>query len=181
MSEAAAADRYARAIFEIGQESGQVQALSEQIGLFASHYEQHVSLREVLSTPSIDEAQREALIASLASRLGLGRVAVDAIKLLSRRRRLGVLSGVAKRLGELADDKAQVLRVQVRSARPLSSEFCARLSTEVQTATGRRVVLEKTVDPTLIAGIVTQIGDNTIDGSVFGRLQNYEQRLLGAS
>jgi F-type H+-transporting ATPase subunit delta len=180
MSEAAAADRYARAIFELGQESGQVQALSEQIGLFASHYEQHTSLRTVLANPSVDEAQREGLIAALGSRLGLGRTATDSIKLLSRRRRLGVLSALAKRLGELADEKGQVLRVQVRSARPLSSEFCSRLAAEIQASTGRRVILEKSVDPALIAGIVTQIGDNTVDGTVSGRLQSYEQRLLSA-
>jgi F-type H+-transporting ATPase subunit delta len=181
MSDATAADRYARAIFELGTESGQVQALSEQIRLFASHYDQHQQLRQVLANPSVDEGQRETLIAALASRLGLGRTATDALKLLSRRRRLSVLGGIAKRLGEMADEKASVLRVRVRSARPLSSDFSARLAAEIQTATGKRVILEKSVDPTLIAGIVTQIGDNTIDGTLSGRLQSYEQRLLSAS
>ncbi|HEX2731912.1 MAG TPA: ATP synthase F1 subunit delta [Polyangiaceae bacterium] len=178
MSDAAAADRYARAIFEIGQETGQMQALGEQMQRFAEHYEANADLRVVLSNPRIDEAQRESLIQALGARLGLAKTATDAVKLLSRKRRLSILDAVAKRLSELADDKSKVLRVLVRSARPLSSEYCERLSREIQSATGRSVMLEKSVDPSLIAGIVTQIGDNTIDGTVLGRLQSYEQRLL---
>jgi F-type H+-transporting ATPase subunit delta len=38
-------------------------------------------------------------------------------------------------------------------------------------------VLERKQDPSLIAGVITRIGDNTIDGSVRGRLADIEQKL----
>jgi F0F1-type ATP synthase delta subunit len=39
-------------------------------------------------------------------------------------------------------------------------------------------VLERSEDPTLIGGIVMRIGDNTIDGSIRGRLNEIERRLV---
>jgi F0F1-type ATP synthase delta subunit len=41
-------------------------------------------------------------------------------------------------------------------------------------------VLERRNDPSLIAGVVTQIGDNTIDGSLSGRLREIERQLMQA-
>jgi len=40
------------------------------------------------------------------------------------------------------------------------------------------VVLERREDPWLISGVVTRIGDNTIDGSLRGRLEVLERKLL---
>jgi F-type H+-transporting ATPase subunit delta len=43
--------------------------------------------------------------------------------------------------------------------------------------TQRKVVIERRQDPSLIAGVVTRIGGNTIDGSVRGRLMEIERTM----
>ena len=55
-----------------------------------------------------------------------------------------------------------------------------RLKAELEAATQRKIELERREDPSLIAGFVTRIGDNTIDGSVKGRLHEIERQLVGA-
>ncbi len=180
MSDSTVADRYARAIFELGEEAGSLSMLSDHIKRFADHYTANADLRYVFSDPVIDETQRENLVGALATRLGLSALATNALKLLARRRRLGVVKEVAQRLMVLSDEKRNVVRVRVKSAQPLADDYFSKLTKEVQAATGRTVVLEQTVDPSLIAGVLTQIGDNTIDGTVRGRLENYKQKLLSA-
>jgi F-type H+-transporting ATPase subunit delta len=44
--------------------------------------------------------------------------------------------------------------------------------------TGKTVILEKSVDPALVGGIVSQIGDVVYDGSVRTQLDNLKQQLL---
>ncbi len=180
MSDAAAADRYARALFELGEESGSLAMLTDHIGRFAAELSGSKELRDVVNDPTLEEAQREAIVAAVASRLSLSAQAVNALKLLARRHRLGSVGAIAKRLALFSDEKRGVLRVVVRSAKPLTDDYASRLSNEISAATGKTVLLEKHVDPELIAGVVTQIGDNTIDGTLRGRLHNYEQTLLGA-
>jgi F-type H+-transporting ATPase subunit delta len=103
---------------------------------------------------------------------------LNSVKLLAARRRLRALPEIARRLGGLADEKAGILRATVTSAVPLPEAFYEKLTSELEAATRRKILLEKLHDPTLIAGVVTRIGDNTIDGSVKGRLAELERRLL---
>ncbi len=181
MSETAVADRYARAIFEIGVETGQIDQLVEQIGQLASAYASSADLRSVLDNPLVAEEQRDAVLSEIAQRLGVGEIAKNSLRLLARRNKLRALPGVARRLGSMSDQRAGLVRASVTSARELPDEFYEKLAKKLEKATGGKIVIERKQDPSLIAGIVTQIGDNTIDGSLRGRLRDLEQQLLHTS
>ncbi|MEB2312875.1 MAG: ATP synthase F1 subunit delta [Sorangiineae bacterium] len=174
------AERYARAIFELAIEQNQLKPITEQIGAIAEVYGASRDLRAVLDNPLVTEDKREALLVELGKRLGLGETALNALRLIARRRRLGSLAMIAARLGTLADERAGIVRATVSSAAPLSEAFYQKLAAELERATSRKIVLQKEVDPSLIAGVVTRIGDNTIDGSVKGRLATLERQLLSA-
>jgi F-type H+-transporting ATPase subunit delta len=177
-SAATIADRYARAIFELGVEDGSIQPLTDQLQGFAATYAAELELRSVLENPVVPAETRDTVLRQVAARLNLGAVALNSVRYLASRRRLTILPDIAKRLSELADDKAGVARAQVTSAGPLPESFYSRLAEELGALVGRKVVLERRQDPSLIAGIVTRIGDNTIDGSLKGRLEELERGLL---
>jgi F-type H+-transporting ATPase subunit delta len=173
----AVAERYARAIFELGVDAGQLEALSGQIRSFADTYASSRELQGVLDNPLIELAKREAILADIASRVGLTGVGLNAVRFIAKRNRLGSLPDIARRLASLADEKQGVVRATVTSAGPLPESFYERLVKELESATQRKVAIDRKQDPSLIAGIVTRIGDNTIDGSVKGRLAEIERQL----
>ena len=180
MSDSAVAERYARAIFELADESGQAAGLTQQLGNFAAAYSQSAELRAVLGNPLVDQAQRDAVLKDIASRLGLSPLATTAVRYIASRRRMSALPDIARRLGTLSDDKAGVLRATVTSAGQLSESYYEKLKAELESLTGRKIILERKQDPSLIAGVVTRIGDNTIDGSVRGKLDQLERQLQSA-
>ena len=180
MIDSAVVERYSRAIFELGVEQNQLERVRAEVGRIASAYAQSPDLRAVLDNPLVDEDRRKQLLSELGSRLSLGELVQNFVKLLAARRRLRALPDIARRLGGLADEKAGILRASVTSAGPLPEAFFQKLTSELEAATRRKIVLEKSQDPSLIAGVVTRIGDNTIDGSLKGRLDELERRLLEA-
>lgn len=179
MSHAPIADRYARAIFELGVETGQLAAITEQVRRFAQVYVGSSELRAVLDNPIVEQDKRDAVLADVSARLGLMGNALNLIKLLASRKKLRVINEIARRLDNLSDEKAGVVRATVTSAGPMPDSFYQKLVAELEAATARKIVLERREDPTLIAGFVTRIGDNTIDGSVRGRLTEIERQLVG--
>jgi F-type H+-transporting ATPase subunit delta len=179
MSQAPVADRYARAIFELGVETGQLAPITEQVRRFAEAYSGNAELRAVLDNPIIEPEKRESILADVSARLGLMGNALNLIKLLARRKKLRVVADIARRLDRFSDEKAGVVRASVTSARPMPDSFYQKLVAELESATARKIVLERREDPKLIAGFVTRIGDNTIDGSVRGRLDEIERQLVG--
>lgn len=181
MSQAAIAERYARAILELASEAGQVLPVSEQLRQFAVTYASSAELRSVLSNPIVDDAARDAILKDLGARLALSPVALNAVRLMARRGRLSAIPDVATALTLLADQKAGVLRATVTSAKPLPEDYYQKLSAALEKQTSRKIVLERKQDPSLIAGVVTCIGDRIIDGSVAGRLAALERQLLAST
>lgn len=177
MTHGAIAERYARAIFDLGLETGQLTQISEQIRRVAELYQSSPELRAALDNPVVAESKRDALVKDIAARLSLSQPAASAIRLLAVRRRLKALPEIARQLGKLADEKAGILRATVVSAQPLPESYYRELQAELEKATSRKIVLEKEQDPSLIAGVVARIGDNTVDGSIKGRLAALEREL----
>jgi F-type H+-transporting ATPase subunit delta len=177
----AVADRYARALFELGLEAGTLPALTQQFQDFASCYASSRELRAVLDNPMVEAAQRAAVLAEVAQRVGLSGTGFDGVRLLARRKRLSALPEIARRLAELADQQLGVVRATVTSATTLPESFYQNLMSELEGSLKRKVSLERKLDASLIAGVITRIGDHTVDGSVKGRLAELERQLSNAT
>jgi len=173
------ARRYARAIFEIGKEQGDLPRLAKDLADFMAAYQESAELRMVLTNPLVQETQRDALLVEIGQRMGMVQAALSTLRLLSQRRRLAALPDIVRQLERLVDADMGVVRALVTSAGPLDAAYLAKLKDELERATGKKVVITQKQDPTLIAGIVTRIGDRVIDGSIKARLDSFRESLLG--
>jgi F-type H+-transporting ATPase subunit delta len=174
------ADRYARAIFELGVENNQLKPLTDQMQRIAEVYSESADLRVVLESPLVDDSKRDAVLKDLAARIQLSELATNSLRVLAARRRLRALPEIARRLAAMSDENAGLVRATVISAVPLSEAHYQALSAELERATQKKIILERQHDPSLIAGVVTRIGDKTIDGSLKGRLAELESQLLAS-
>ena len=66
---------------------------------------------------------------------------------------------------------------EVRSAVPLTDQQRTRLASALKASTGKDVEIKVVIDPTVLGGIITQIGDTVIDGSVRHRLNRVRETL----
>lgn len=177
MSDSVVAERYARALFELGLESGQLAMLTDQLRTLANTFQESAELKSVFSDPRVTEAQAQKVVDALAQRLALNPLAKNALLVLVQRRRIHALADIVRRLVSLTDERTGVLRASVTSAAPLTDVQATRLSEELERLTGKRIVLERRTDSSLIAGLVTKIGDHVIDGSLRGRFEALERQL----
>ena len=77
-------------------------------------------------------------------------------------------------------DHQQVIRGEVTTAMALAPEKLRALEQGLAQATGRRVVLQANVDPSIIGGLVARLGSTVYDGSVTTQLQKMKQTLIEA-
>ncbi|HEX3771076.1 MAG TPA: ATP synthase F1 subunit delta [Polyangiaceae bacterium] len=178
MSLSLVARRYAKAVAEIGVETGQLDGLVEEMSAFAAAWDESPEFRNAIENPLVAHDLKKAVIGQLADRLGASPVTKNTVMLLVDRRRARALPYVAQNLRELADARRGLLRAEVTTAAPLSDTYYARLEAQLEKMTGKRVVVERKTDPTLIAGVVTRIGDRILDGSLRTRLQSLRDSLM---
>lgn len=77
--------------------------------------------------------------------------------------------------------KAQHIEVaKIRVVKPLSKEEETKLVASLEAMTGQHIEPLYYVDPSLIGGMVIQIGDKLIDGSLRRQLRDMQHKLLQA-
>jgi len=171
------ARRYARAIFELAKEQSELDRARRDLAAFAELYAHSAELEQALSSPHTSDDARDKIIEELSGKLGTSKSCANLLRLLARRRRLAVLPDLVRQLGELVDEEQGTLRATVRSASPLAASYLERLKGQIEQALGKKVVIAFEQDPALIAGVVTQIGDRVVDGSIRGKLDQLRESL----
>jgi F-type H+-transporting ATPase subunit delta len=172
------ARRYAKALYELGNDAGTLPSVVSEVAAMASAYSESIELQKALDNPLVPHAAKRAILVELADKGQLSTVVKNALLLLGDRRRLHTLPAIAQLLKEMSDAREGVLRAEVTTAARLPDTYYERLQKQLEKMTGKRIVIDRHEDPSLIAGVVTRIGDMVIDGSLRARLDEMMTALL---
>jgi F-type H+-transporting ATPase subunit delta len=172
------ARRYARALFAIGADRGDFEQLGRQLDDFASLWTSVPDLRQALENPVFKPAEKRAVLERVLPGVAPSPEMRKFVLLLLDRRRISVLPAIARAYRQLADAHLGRVRALVTSAQPLSPAEADRVRRSLEQRTGKKVILETAVDPSLIGGLVARVGDLVLDGSVQTQLATLRSRLL---
>lgn len=171
--------RYARAMIEVASEANAVDRIGEDLQRFVRLLEEGGGdLRTALLTPVFTVDEREQVLNALLPRLDLHPLTANLLKLANQKRRLPLIANIARAYRDQADELAGRVRVRVSTAEPLTPQLEMEVRAAMERVTGKKVILETQVDPSLIGGLVARVGSRVYDSSIRTRLQNLKQALL---
>lgn len=175
-----AARVYAETLLALAREQNALDRVAEEVEILRVALRKTPRLSAFLASPRIEAAEkRAALRSALGNRFSEQTLRFLEVVIERDRQELlpEILETFAARVAELRNQ--QVL--EVASAVPLDDPLRQRVCETFARATGRRIVLRERVDPALQGGIVVQIGDTRIDGSLRARLEDLRGRMLEAA
>lgn len=180
MSTGALAKRYARAILALATEGSQIDRVRTDLKDVAAMWESSPELREVFANPGFSPKDRKAVLSEVAARAGISPLSRNSLLYLADSGRLSSLPDVANSYTDLAEKQAGAVRAEVTSASALTEVYYNQLQRVLEQATGKKVTIERKTDPSLIAGVVTRVGDQVFDGSIRTRLADLKETLKSA-
>jgi F-type H+-transporting ATPase subunit delta len=172
------ARRYARAIFAIGVDKRDFEALGSELEAIAALWNQATDIRQSLSNPIFKLSQKRAILQGLLPQVAPTREVQSLALLLLERGRIAALPAIARAYQEMCDDKLGRARATVKSARPLDVATQTEIRRALERRTGRSVIMTTEVDPTLLGGIVAQVSGLVLDGSLRARLDALRSKIL---
>ncbi len=172
------AKRYARAFFGIAREDGLYEKYYNELTLFSSIIKESKDLKELLLNPVFGQDEKRAVVDLLLKKIDISTVTANFLRLLVDKRRIGILSDIESCYRKLMDDALKKIRVDVKTAFPLSAELSEKLQKRMEDITGRKVEMAVSEDASLLGGIVVGVGDTLYDGSIKTQLHNI-RNLLG--
>jgi F-type H+-transporting ATPase subunit delta len=177
MNRHAAATRYA--LFDVALRESDVVKIGDELNAFVGLIQSHDVLATVFTNPAIPASRKAALVKALVERAGpLSTPLQKLILLLADRDRLVLLSDLASAYRDRLLDHQRVIRGRVTTAVALDEQKLRLLEQGLSRATGRKVILESTVDPSIIGGVVTRLGSTVYDGSVTTQLNRLRESLI---
>ncbi len=171
---------YAGALFELAREAGKLEERKAEAQLFLDALDRERRIGKILVSPRVTAARKTAFIHEVLGDL-FSRDLRSFVLLLVEKNRQVFLREMLETFVELCEEELGDLRGRVSTAVPLAEEDAAVLAEELSRRAGRRVLLEKTVDPRLLGGAVLRIGDRLADGSLRRRIGELRRRLLASS
>ena len=150
----------------------------EQLQRFAALLKEQPEARIFLENPTMAGERRNRMLKEISDALSFERRLTNFINILAERNRLPALDEIIQEYQRLLDEKMNIVRARVTSAGTLDPGQQRELAARLVQVTGKQVRMEVTVDPSLIGGVIAQVGSTVYDGSVRQQLQAFKSRLV---
>lgn len=176
MGDSAVALRYAEALYALAREQGKTGPVLEDLALLKSALQSDGASWTRLMHPRASAAEKDQL---LRDKFLSGRdpLVANTVRLLVEKRREGTLADFFRVYLEVHERNEGILRVEVETATPLDPSVRDSILQKLSATTGKQVVLEDRVDPSLLGGMRFIVGSQLLDGSVRSRLERIARGL----
>lgn len=168
------AEIYAEALLGIITAEGAVDEVTDELFRFARTLEANDELLSALSDPHLPADRRQQIVQDLLGGKA-SDITVAVVSLITGTGRARELPTVVDRLVASSARAAAKQIAEVRVAKAITAEQRERLAAALSEAIGTEVEVKVVVDPTIVGGVVAQIGDRVIDGSVRTRLHQLRE------
>jgi F-type H+-transporting ATPase subunit delta len=169
---------YAKAIFELSKEKGQLDSLLAEIKSFAEMVEGNKQLKAVLSGSGFDPNARRAVLSGIFQATKVSGVVQKLFELLVARGRIQALPQLVKELETMVEESHGVQMGVVTSAIELSQDEVNVLANTLAKRVGSKVKLSQKVDPALLGGMVATVSGKTYDASLRTQLERFKNELI---
>ncbi|HHC74377.1 MAG TPA: F0F1 ATP synthase subunit delta, partial [Thiothrix sp.] len=170
-----AARPYAKAVFEMAQETGELDQWSAQLASIAAILSAD-GADALISNPRMTSAEKVSTIAEIAGD-AINDKGVNLLRALADNDRLAIVPEIADVYEELKAAAQGSVEAELISAMAMSAEQQDAISRALEKRLGREVKLVTKIDETLMGGAIIRTGDLVIDGSIQSRLNEMKATL----
>ncbi len=168
------AARYSTALFELADENQALDTVASDLATLKQILAESADLRRLVRSPVISRADQARAMAAVLDSAGVSDLTKRFVGLAATNRRLfaiggmidGFLAMLAKRRGEVT--------ASVTSAQPLSDAQRQAVIDALKASIGANVLVNTSVDPELIGGMIVKFGSRMVDTSVRTKLNKLQ-------
>lgn len=179
MSETIVAKRYADAFYALGEEKSKLEQFEKELLTLRAVFHQNKQLVTFLKHPRVTVDEKKKLVRDSFQSFSVETV--NLLQLLIDRHREEIIQEMISHFITKMNDAKGIADADVYSVRELSETEKQRISETFAPKVGKRSLnLTNIVDPDILGGLRLRVGNRIFDGSVSGKLQRMERKLISA-
>jgi F-type H+-transporting ATPase subunit delta len=168
---------YGEALLNAAEAEGAAPAVLDELDELVALAGRLPELGAMMASPSIAAAEKDRVLVRMFEAQA-HPVVLRFLRVLNRSGRLGLMPSIVGAARRIDDARRNRQVVQVRSAVPLEAGEREALAAAIARSLGRTPILVEAVDPSILGGLVVQVGDMLLDTSVRSQLDRMRRGLV---
>lgn len=173
------AGRYALALYELADQKKLLDEVAADLAALRTAIDDSADLRGLIRSPVYGRDEQAKAIGAVLEKAGAQQIVRNFVGVVAENGRLfalprmidGFLAELRRRRGEVT--------AKVICARPLSAAQEKELAETLQKTAGGKVQIDTKIDPSLLGGLIVQVGSRMVDGSLKSKLERMKFAMKG--
>ena len=170
------ATRYAGALLASAREAGVLTGVAESYAAVLEVVADNGQLVTFMDSPQVATQEKKELLKSVFGDK-IEPVLLHFFYLLIDKNRIENFQDIGEEFAAQVEDEMGVMRARVVTAVALDDDLSGKLEKKLAGLTGKKIILEKKVDPAVIGGVCVTLKDKILDGTVRTNLDLLRKKL----
>ena len=172
-----ASDRYALALFELAQEESQLDRIEKEAEEFRKLIQKNDDINFLVKNPLIGKKEQVTSIKKILQISDFSKLFQNFIELITNKRRLFFIEKILDSFENLKINKKGEIKANLISSKELSGKELDDFKKDLATSLKSKMIFQYKHDPSLIGGLIIQIGSIMVDTSLKGKLRRLKETM----
>ena len=171
---------YALALYELAEENKQEKIIEDEVNQILVLLDKNEDFSNFIKNPTSKQNDKINILNTISEKFGLNELLKKFLNFLVVKRRLFYIESILKDFLKLCSSKRGEIEAKLLVAKDLNEEAINKIKNDLTNNFGSSIKLNYKYDPTLIGGLILQVGSVMIDTSIKNKLQKIENKMIEA-
>ncbi len=172
-------ETYAQAIFDIAVQTQLASVVNADLDTLGKIFTEEKDLRDLTASPYFTSQQKADLLMRVFSQV-MSDLTMNFLMVLVRHNRIKLLPEIRVCYDRIWENYKGYVPVKVTTSQRMDNDWIDKLADDISSAMNRKILLELSIDPSIIGGVVIRYADKVVDNTVRTRLLNLVRMITSA-
>ena len=171
---------YALALYELSKENTELDKVENEIKSLSQLLKDSPDFQTAITSPAVAKGHKKNAIDEISKKNNFSESLKNFLGFVAIKNRLFFLHKIIESFLSLASSNKGELKAKLISSKKLSKEEYLKIENELSKSFKSKLNIDYKYDPSLIAGLIIQIGSIMIDTSIKSKLKKLEIKMVEA-
>jgi len=171
---------YALALYELAKESSELDTAEVGMRALKDLLNDSSDFKKAIQSPVIKKEEKRNIMFAIADQNSFSSILKKFLGFLSIKNRLFFLNQIIDSFLNFVSSNKGELKAKLISSRELTSIELEKIQRELSNDFKSQIKIEYKYDPSLIGGLIMQVGSVMVDASIKTKLKQLEKNMIGS-
>ena len=171
-------ESYALALYELSKDDSQLEKVEEELNSLKKLINESFDFKEMLLSPTVTKEEKRNVILTIAKQNNFSEIIKKFLGFVALKNRLFFLENIINSFLNLLSKNKGELKAKLFSSKELSLDDQKKIQDELSKDFKSQLKIDYKYDPSLIGGLIIQVGSVMVDTSIKNKLKKIEKNML---